>query len=152
MRLAMTATKPKLKRVPMKLTIPLEKNKHLRKKSIWNVKWFSLNNQRTVHWSKQAEARRTWKELVRNTIPFKKRQQFDHPKITMTIYFHSRRKRDMDNFFPIYKPILDGLKQAGVIEDDNSKAIDLQMPIFDYDKDKPRVEVEITEADERVRI
>ena len=118
----------------MKLTIPLDPT------------GLSLNRWHGYHWSKKAQIKLEWTEAVQwiaqskhNRLPLK------YPSITFTCYFRTRHARDKDNFSIVAKVILDGLTNAGVIEDDNSTAIDLRPLVFDYSKKKPRVEIEIVE-------
>lgn len=75
----------------------------------------------------------------------KGKAQSNNPAVTITCYFRTKHARDKDNFAIVAKCCLDGLTKAGVIEDDNSAAIDLRPLEFDYSKDQPRVEIEIEE-------
>ena len=118
----------------MKLVIPLDPT------------GIGMNTLDRKHWREVAQLKKEWTEAVQwiaqskhNRLPFK------HPTITYTAYFRTRHLRDEDNFSLIKKFCNDGLTRAGVISDDNSQAIDLRPLIFDYDKQKPRVEIEIVE-------
>ena len=104
----------------------------------------SLNRWHGYHWSKKREIKSEWSEAVQwiaqskhNGLPLK------NPRVTLTCYFRTKHKRDKDNFSIVAKVVLDGLTKAGIIEDDNSEAIDLRPLEFDYDKRKPRVEITI---------
>ena len=120
----------------IKLTIPLDPT------------GLSLNRWHSHHWSKKAQLKSEWTEAVQwiaslkhNGLPLKK------PAVTLTCYFRTRHKRDKDNFSIVAKVVLDGLTRAGVIDDDNSEAIDLRPLEFDYDKSKPRVEIELRQVE-----
>lgn len=65
-------------------------------------------------------------------------------KVTITYYFKTRGRRDPDNYSG--KFILDGLVQAGMIEDDSFKCIDLRLK-GGYDKRHPRTEIIIEDME-----
>ena len=120
----------------IKLTIPLDPT------------GLSMNRLNSLHWSKCAQLKREWTDAVQwiaqskwNKLPMK------YPTITYTCYFRTRHKRDEDNFSLVKKFCNDGLTKAGIIEDDNSEAINLQPIVFDYDKKKPRVEIVLTPSE-----
>lgn len=69
----------------------------------------------------------------------------DKPKIpygkavvTIKYYFKTRHRRDPDNYSG--KFILDGLVEAGVLEDDSFSNIELNLQ-GGYDKENPRTEI-----------
>ena len=64
-------------------------------------------------------------------------------KLKVTYYFKDKRRHDPSNYD---KMLLDGLVEANVIEDDNYDVIEEFTTIGKYDKDNPRVEVEIYET------
>ena len=68
--------------------------------------------------------------------PFKK------ATVTITYFFPTKGRRDPDNYSG--KFILDGLVQAGILQDDSFKCIDLRLR-GNYDRQKPRTEIEILE-------
>lgn len=55
--------------------------------------------------------------------------------VTLRYYFRTRHRRDPDNYSG--KFLLDGLVEAGVIEDDSFNHVDLRIE-GGYDKDNPR--------------
>ncbi len=114
--------------------IPPSNNKYLGKSTSYHAyhkekqRWMDM-----VGWSVKASG---W----RNS-PFKK------AKVQILYFFPNRTRRDPDNYSG--KFILDGLRQAGVIEDDSFNNITLILKGV-YDKSQPRtmvvVEPDITEA------
>lgn len=111
----------------------------------------SMNRWNKLHWSKKASIKRQWTVYVQLMAHarVKKPSVGERPAVTITCYFRTKHARDKDNFAIVAKCCLDGLTNARVIEDDNSTAIDLRPLEFDYDKDNPRVEIEIEEMGAR---
>ena len=64
--------------------------------------------------------------------------------VEITYYGPDKRRRDPDNYAG--KLILDGLTARGVIEDDSFNNIELILR-GGYDKNNPRTEIEIMEAE-----
>jgi Holliday junction resolvase RusA-like endonuclease len=119
----------------MKLTIPLDPtglSMNRLNGSPWATYRLKVDWMEAVQWIAQSK---------HNGLPFK------YPTVTYTVYFRTRHLRDEDNFSLIKKFCNDGLTRAGVITDDNSQAIDLRPLVFEYDKAKPRVEIEIKETE-----
>lgn len=63
--------------------------------------------------------------------------------IKVTYYFEDKRRHDPANYD---KMLLDGLVEAGIIKDDNYDVIKEYTTIGSYDKNNPRVEIEISEV------
>lgn len=66
-------------------------------------------------------------------------------EITFT-WVEENRRRDMDNVAFAKKFILDGLVRAGVIRDDTPRYVAGLSDRFAYDKQNPRIEVEVRSA------
>lgn len=60
------------------------------------------------------------------------------------LYYQTRRRRDGDNCVAACKPILDGLK-GHAFPDDDVGTVTILPPVIDVDRDKPRVEIEISD-------
>lgn len=69
-------------------------------------------------------------------------------KITIDYYFPDRRRRDPDNYSG--KMLLDGLRKAGVIEDDSFDNIPDIHYVKHYSKDMPRTVITVREISERI--
>ena len=70
--------------------------------------------------------------------------------VILTMYFPDLRSRDKGNYIRGCKPVLDGLVQAGIIEDDEyypKKKCDDHYEM-EYDKKHPRTEIIIEEVEE----
>lgn len=72
-------------------------------------------------------------------------QRFDKAAVTLRYHFPDNRRRDPDNYNG--KFILDGLREAGVLADDDFGHISLTVERGDVDKRNPRVEVRISERE-----
>ena len=62
--------------------------------------------------------------------------------VRITYFFRTRQRHDPDNYNG--KFILDGLREAGIIEDDSFSNVELQL-CGAYDKENPRTEIMIKE-------
>lgn len=88
-------------------------------------------------------AKKEWLDMLlwlcKGKVPQK---PFERAVVTITYFFPTRGRRDPDNYSG--KFILDGLVQAGIIQDDSFRCIDLRLR-GDCDREKPRTEIEIME-------
>ena len=75
------------------------------------------------------------------------RLKFERISLGITWYCKNK-KQDKDNIATGLKFILDGLVNAGIIENDGWKQIDGFSHKFEVDKLNPRVEIKITEIQE----
>ena len=73
------------------------------------------------------------------------KEPWEKSLVEITYYFPDRRRRDADNYAGKY--LLDGLKKAGVIVDDDLNHISTVIH-GDYDKDNPRTEIAISTMQE----
>ncbi len=67
---------------------------------------------------------------------------------TVTFYWPDNRRRDEDNAVASLKAAYDGLVEAGLVVDDDSRHLRREMPIFAVDKAHPRVEMVIERREE----
>jgi hypothetical protein len=63
-----------------------------------------------------------------------------------TFYHQINRRRDEDNHQGMLKAVYDGIVDAGVVADDDSKHMRKEPPEFLIDKINPRVEIRISNA------
>lgn len=99
------------------------------------------------HWAQKAKATKGHRMLawatVRRTI--RKPPEWEQAHVRAVFYWPTRHRRDRDNAAASLKAYLDGIADAGVVEDD---AGFVHWPVeMRYDKDAPRVEITITEED-----
>jgi len=92
-------------------------------------------------WQYQQDKKEYHKAVVMSTIGTNPR--YDKCKIKVTYYFKDKRRHDPSNYD---KMLLDGLVEANIIKDDNYDVIQEFTTLGKYDKDNPRVEVEIYET------
>jgi hypothetical protein len=71
-------------------------------------------------------------------------QPYEKAKVRIKIFFPTIRRRDERNYD--CKWLIDGLVTAKIIKDDNIDVIGRPEVILEYDKQNPRVEVEIFET------
>ena len=107
----------------------------------------SLNEWSRMHWAKAARLKKQWEHdvyycaySVRPKTPIK------FAKVKITYFFKTNRHRDIvDNYSP--KFLMDGIVKAGVLVDDRTEYVGIPELVPDFDKDNPRVEIEIEEVE-----
>lgn len=107
-------------------TLPPTINKYIGRSNIWEY---------------QQDKKAYHKAIVMSTIGINPR--YERCKMKVTYYFKDKRRRDPGNY---EKMLLDGLVEANIIKDDNYDVITEFTTTGKYDKDNPRVEVEIYET------
>ncbi|BCJ86471.1 RusA family crossover junction endodeoxyribonuclease [Effusibacillus dendaii] len=94
------------------------------------------------HWAKYYDM----KTINTYVVKFAAKNLPHMKRINLTIHWYCKDKRqDKDNIMAGTKFILDGLKEAGVIENDGWKQIGDINNRFYVDKENPRIEVEVEE-------
>ena len=92
-------------------------------------------------WRYRAEKAR-WKSIMCVYCRPKPKKPIERAKVSIVFYFPDNRGRDYDNYL---KMLLDGLTAAGIIADDNFKAVPEMILKGTVDKENPRIEIEIEE-------
>lgn len=91
-----------------------------------------------MHHSQRTRLKNEQQLLVRSQID-PNMEPFNVPvKITFTIYYPTKRVRDIDN--ATVKMYIDGLKPF-VIVDDDWRYVKSVEKVYEYDKDNPRIEI-----------
>jgi len=103
----------------------------------------SLNEWSRQHWAtRHRQVTALAMELAAIKVAYRV-PRFERVRVRIIYYFRDSRPRDADNYAP--KFLLDGLRQAGIIADDNHKVLQLETPEFRVDAKMPRTEVVISE-------
>lgn len=103
----------------------------------------SLNQWARQHWAK------TRKMLLKMTAEMQILKSmhglpcFDKAEVRIVYYFRTNRRRDQDNYTP--KQLLDAMRKAGILADDNADVLRLLPVEFQVDKERPRTEVFVRE-------
>ncbi|MEY5061664.1 MAG: hypothetical protein RIS45_1585 [Planctomycetota bacterium] len=99
----------------------------------------SCNSAAAVHWRKRHAERQAWKSHVTGAVLAKlgrfPSKPLERARVTLTRC--SSQEPDADNLASSFKFVLDGLKLAGVIEDDKPSCIGT--PEFRWEKTGPKV-------------
>ena len=98
---------------------------------------------RTNLWEYQKDKKRIHQAVKMSTIGIN--PKYKQCKMKIMYYFKDRGRHDPGNY---EKFLLDGLVEANIIEDDSYKVIKEFTTIGMYDKDNPRVEIDIEEPNE----
>lgn len=90
----------------------------------------SLNEYLRWHW---AEREKYGTELREPLILLKtayKLPTLERARIESVICFKAKRKRDQDNYTGGLKPLIDAIKEAHIIAEDDSEVLKIQPPLF----------------------
>ncbi len=103
-----------------------------------------LNTRDRMHWG----AKHRKQQEMNDRVHLELRSQFPRPipkythaSVRMTL--HSRHVMDTDNLSACGKPLHDAIVKAGLLPDDSPKYLEVEKPLFEYDKDRRELEVEI---------
>jgi len=109
----------------------------------------TINRIQSMHWAKRRKLKQLWQEEVAVAAMQAGRPTFTRARVQIILYYSAARRRDSDNMLAVAgKFLLDGLRYADVILDDDQATIELPEPIVEIDRKHPRVELEITELEE----
>ena len=102
----------------------------------------SANKFNNLHWAEKAKIKQDWEWLIFQEATEMRlfNRKLTSVEILVQIYFADQRRRDFDNYMA-FKGILDGLKKARVIIDDNYKVVKRLSYEFYVDKENPRTEI-----------
>lgn len=99
----------------------------------------SLNEWSRWHWAKQKRyLDRLTQDLTMLVMAFRL-PRLEKARVEVIHYHRVRRRRDPDNAVP--KFLLDALRYAGVLADDNAGVLELPEPVFRVDRERWRTEV-----------
>ena len=71
-------------------------------------------------------------------------RMFTRAEVRIVYYFRDNRRRDPDNYSG--KFLIDSLRHAGILADDDAKSISLPQPEFRVDSKAPRTEIELRDG------
>ncbi len=86
-----------------------------------------LNANDRRHWAVRSRHTRYWRELASFTVQSKIRREgwprLDRARITVTMQWRTRHRRDAANWAPTAKAAIDGIVDAGLLRDDSNKYV-----------------------------
>ena len=101
-----------------------------------------------LHWTKKREIKKLWQDEVAIAAILAGKPRLQRAKVQIVLYYRVIRRRDSDNLMGgAGKFLLDGLRYAGVIPDDDQLTIEVCEPKVVIDRERPRVEIELTELE-----
>jgi hypothetical protein len=78
------------------------------------------------------------------------RRPYPKARLNLTFVFSQERKRDRDNLISMFKPGLDAIVQAGLLEDDDSRHLEIGEVKVEVDKERaPLTIIELQEEAEQ---
>lgn len=100
----------------------------------------SLNDWMRLPGPLQHAAMQPWFEAIREAAAAVKAPRFGRARVEVLYWFPTDQRRDRDNFVP--KFLLDGLRYAGVLEDDDFTHVELAGPWWaGVDAERPRTTI-----------
>lgn len=86
----------------------------------------SLNRWAKLHWSEQRMIKQDWAWMIKAAVLTAKvgRPMYRLAAVKITLIFPVIRRRDIDNYTP--KMVMDGLVNAGIIQDDRADWVDVK--------------------------
>lgn len=110
----------------------------------------NLNYTRNAHFQESNQAKKLFKELVKQILIDTKQDQIKFTKpvdVTAKLYKQSRRRSDKHNFIAANTKFLyDALTELGVLIDDNDDYVKIEvLEETEVDKENPRVSYTFTE-------
>lgn len=106
----------------------------------------TMNRIQSMHWAKRRKLKEMWQQEVAIATIAAGSPTFKRARVQIILYYSAARRRDSDNVIAAAgKMLLDGLRYAGVIPDDDQSTIELPEPMIELDRKNPRVEIELTD-------
>lgn len=110
----------------------------------------TANDQRRWHWTKVRKAKAQMQTLVWVAAKQARIAPYTVPvAVRVCWYTPNAIRRDTDALGPFLKAAQDGLVQAGVVVDDDSRHIRSATTVIDMDRERPRIEITITEENQQ---
>lgn len=89
----------------------------------YNVRPWTVNHERTLHHQQRAKLVKEWREAFFWLAKEQKIPRLAEVRFVVTPYLKDRRMQDVGACLPAAKAAIDGLVDAGVLEDDNPKFV-----------------------------
>ena len=102
-------------------------------------------NKSKTHWAEYRKMKESYDEIVSFYATQQRIKFFKSVKLEIT-YYRKDKRTDPDNIVVAKKIILDGLVQAGVLEDDNWSIVKGFKESWEVDKKSPRTEIILKEV------
>lgn len=99
----------------------------------WNVmlpNFAPVTLNKRGHWSKSAGAIRAWRHGTAVFMRTAGLPHLDRVHVTLHVSPPDNRRRDRDNLVGTLKPVVDGMRDAGVIDDDGADTVDGSLPVI----------------------
>ena len=122
-------------RPPATLTIPA------------NTPWITANNSTNRHWRHRHQLVAQWRDTTHLLARQHRVRHVTSPyTVTATVWVADARRRDLDGLTATVKACIDGLRAAGVLDDDDTRHMTrLTIAHGGIDRDHPRVELTVQE-------
>lgn len=112
---------------------------------IYDSKPFTINQERRLHYHVRSRIVKVWREAFAGLALKGKIPRLTDTVITSQAFLRGRRRIDVDAPSPSLKAAVDGLRDSGVLEDDNYphvKKVVYLYPVMESEKDQYIVDIE----------
>jgi len=92
----------------------------------------------------KAAATKRYRRIAREAVQDECLVGWERASVAATFYWPNQRRRDTDNAIASLKAAYDGLVDAGLLPDDDYEHMQRERPVFEIDRDHPRVELLVT--------
>jgi Holliday junction resolvase RusA-like endonuclease len=99
---------------------------------------YSTPNSRD-HWAVKARHARAWRFNTSVLARDAKIPRCDRIRVALELWPRDNRRRDPDNLLLVLKHCLDGLRDAGVVDDDTGEYVEFRQPVIHPARDDRRV-------------
>lgn len=110
---------------------------------------YNVNRLRILHWATRAKWTKAWREQTAWALLQKKKEwQGFTGRINLVITNFTISTMDRDNLYGSAKPIIDALRDVGLIKDDTEEYLNLEVKQEVVEKkERQRVEMEINQTE-----
>lgn len=82
-----------------------------------------INANQRLHHHAKAKLTKAWREASAGLMVCYRQPYYQRAQVTVGIRFPTNHRRDVGNYYPTAKAILDGLVDAGLLPDDNDEHV-----------------------------
>lgn len=99
------------------------------------------------HWRSKAKHVRAFRDAAREIAePLRPEEPLSRALLSYDIFYPAKRRYDLTNTVQSLKPAIDGLVDAGIMDDDNWMVMQIGHIRGHLDRESPRVQLTVSDA------